>query len=499
MPNRKDMRVWLDYLEKNGMLKRIKKEVDKDWEIAAFGREVFLRYPKDNRPALLFENVKGSSAPVVIGAIGGSRNIYAAVLGIPSDNMLVNVGKKWADAIQNRIPTKTVAGGPVKENILKGDDVDVFAFPHPFWTHGEDPGYFLTAPIVISKHPVTGQRNVGCYRCQLKEKNKMGIHFSGNFRHMYDHVKANEDLNQPTPVAIAIGGDPTVSLVSVSGIPKGIDEMEVAGGLKGQAIEMVKCETVDLEVPAGAEMVVEGFIDPNPETYDWEGPFGEFTGYYTGVRDKRPVIKVTCITHRNDPILRGALEGSGPGYPNEDNAIYGIISRAIMWDYLELAGIQGVVDVKPGSINVVKIKQTYQAEARQVALALWAGPASEELFKNVMVVNDDIDIYDNGMLNWAWNYRVNPKEDLVIFPGGRGGHLDPSSYPEDRDELKLGTGRWNRLLIDATFDLRQKGFWLGKPTPPLSIDIEPEDRDLVLQRWNEYGFTDDAAKLKVRK
>jgi 3-polyprenyl-4-hydroxybenzoate decarboxylase and related decarboxylases len=182
---------------------------------------------------------------------------------------------------QESIAPRLVETGPCKQNILTGDEIDVFRFPVPMWTVGEDPGLFLTAPCVVSKDPETGIRNVGTYRIQLKERNKTGIHM-GKTRHIYRHIQKNEAQGKPTPVAIVVGSDPTIGLASVSSVPFGVDELAVAGALRGEPVDVVKCETVDLEVPATAEIVIEGLIRPGYR--ELEGPFGEYPGYDGGIR-----------------------------------------------------------------------------------------------------------------------------------------------------------------------------------------------------------------------
>jgi len=490
----KDMREWITKLEEEGELIRVTKEVDWRDEIAGIARIAL----NNREPATLFENIKdyqtGRCTKLLQGALGTPERV-ALMMGLPKKAKkrdMVNIVRK---AMYAKCPPVLVENGPVKENIVKGEDINLYDFPVPQW-HSLDGGrYINTWCGVVTKDPEDGWVNIGLYRGMIADKDKISVLLCAS-QHWGIHFSKYAEMGKPMPVAVVIGWDPTLEFAAGAIIPTGISEWDVMGALRGKPVELVKCETVDLEVPATAEIVIEGYISADPDTFEMEGPFGEFTGYYTADRVRRPTIQVSCITHRNDPIFRGALEGSGPGLPNEDSAIYSIISRAVMWETLEKAGISGIVDCKPGSISIVKIKQTYQAQARQIAAALWSGPASEELFKLVMVVNDDIDIYNQSMVNWAFNYRVNPKEDLVIFPGSRGGHLDPSSPIADRDELGLGTGRWNRLLIDATWDLSQRGSWFGKKTPPLSVDLEPEVKEMVLNLWQEYGFSSLTKDLK---
>ena len=472
----KDLREHLGYLEKNGMLKRIKKEVDRDWEIAAVCREVFLRHDRETRPGLLFENIKGFDAPVAAGVIGGSRHIYAAALGIPAENMTEIVGKKWADAIANRIPTKLVDTGPVKENILKGEQIDIFSFPHPMWTVGQDPGYFLTAPCCISRHPVTGQRNMGCYRCQLKEKNKSGIHFSGPFRHMVDHIKANNEINQPTPVAIVIGADPTIPLSAVSGIPQGIDELEVAGALRGEPIEMIRCETIDLEVPATAEIVIEGEI---PADYvEEEGPFGEYHGYM-GPDGMAPIVNVKAITHRNDPIYHVYVSQMPP---SESSLMRSFGRESGIYSHLKDRLLLPVKDVHitesggAASYLIISADKLYPGQFWQYIWGAWSIDPS--LGKFTIMVDGDIDIRDPFQVEWAMSWRVRPNQDIYIVDNTIPVPLDPALAPHGTPKGDPRRKFSSKVVIDAT---EHQQF------PPASLPPK-EHMEKVKAMWEEYGI-----------
>lgn len=471
-----DLRQYLDYLEKNGMLKRVKKEVDRDWELAAVCREVFLRYGPENRPGLLFENVKGSDIPVAAGVIGGSKRIYAAALGIPAENMKVEVGKKWADAIANRVPRKLVTSGPVKENILTGDRIDMFAFPHPMWTVEHDPGYFLTAPCVISKHPITEQGNMGCYRCQIKEKNKTGLQLSGRFRHLFDHIKANDELNQPTPVAIVVGADPTIPLVAVAGIPLGIDEIEVAGALKDQAIEMVKCETIDLEVPATAEIVFEGEIPPNYTEH--EGPFGEYTGYM-GASGMSPVVNIKAITHRNNPIYHAYISQMPP---SESSLMRSYGRESSIYSHLKDRLVLPVKDVHlpesggAAASTIISVEKPYPGQFWQIVWGAWSIDPS--LGKFTIVVDEDIDIRDPVQVQWALSWRVRPSQDVYVIDRTVPAPLDPSLAPYEVPKEDPRRAFSSKVVFDAT---KHQKF------PPAARPPQ-EHMEKVKAIWEEYGI-----------
>src|SRR2546421_5211636 len=307
----RDLRDYLSTLERRGKLHHVKKEVDADWEVTAVMRRVFQRIPPASRPAMMFERFKGFSMPLVAGVLGASPEVYALSLQTTVDK----IADKWADAQTKPIPPVRVNRGPVKDVVLRGDQADITKLPLCIWTRGQDPAPYVTAPCVVSKDPETGERNVGTYRLMQKGPRKYGIFLSNAWRDMYPHIMKNEKQGRPTPCAVVIGCDPPVSLTSVARV-RG-DEFGVAGGLRGEPLEVVTCETNDLEVPAHAEIVVEGFIPPGVR--EPEGPFGEYTGYM-GASGPSFVIEVTAITHRVDPIYQ-AFFSQMP--PSESSCIRG--------------------------------------------------------------------------------------------------------------------------------------------------------------------------------
>ena len=296
----RDLRDYVAALEKHGKLRRVTKEVDKDWEIAAVCRQLFKKIPPARRPAVVFENVKGFDIPVVAGVLGASRDIYA--LGLETEGV-EGINRKWDNALENPIPPRLVKQAPCKENILHGKDVDITKLPVPTWTVGEDPAPFFTSPYLITKDPETGVRNIGTYRMQVKGPNKTGL-LIGKRQDMAWHIYKNNALNKPTPLAVVIGADPTIGYVSVSKMSEALDEFAVAGALRGEAVDLVPCETVPLEVPATAEIVLEGEIPPN--SVEPEGPFGEYTGYM-GPAGNEPFFNVKCMTFRNKPLYQAFI------------------------------------------------------------------------------------------------------------------------------------------------------------------------------------------------
>jgi len=280
-----------------------------------------------------------------------------------------------------------------------------------------------------------------------------------------------------------------------SPLPAGVCEYDVMGAYRGEPAQLVRCETVDLEVPASAEIVIEGFMSFDPATFLPEGPYAEFTGYIAGDRSPKSAIRVTCITHRKNPILRGTIEGTMPGSYSENAVGSSIMRAATAWNVLDRSGVPGITDVwcppVQAGINVlVRMQQSYRGQAKQAANALWGSTAAHVRYKHVTVVDDDIDIHDYAAVDWAIAHRVNAGEnDIVIMPGTFGLGLDPSTRRRDRNPALFGTGKWNRMLIDATMNLDYDPDpeFAGARFPPL-VWPEQADIDAAKARWTELGL-----------
>ena len=468
----KDLREYLSVLDSKGLLKRIGVEVDKDWELAAIVRNAFQAIPERDRPVLFFEKVKGYSIPVVGGLLGASRKVHALAL----ETTIEGVAAKWSKALASPLPPRRVETGPVKENILKGDAIDIPGFiPAPTWTAGIDPAPYLTAPFVITRDPETGIVNVGTYRMQVKGKKRLGLNiFVGH--HGATHVAANDRQNRPTPVAIVLGADPAVGLVSVSRVPYGVDELAVAGGLRGEPLEVVRCETCDLEVPATAEMVIEGEVIPN--YLEPEGPFGEFSGY-VGHGGPASVVEVKCITYRNHPIHQ-VFFSQAP--PSESSCMRTFAWEASMYKRLvqdlklPVTGVH--LPESGGTLEWVVIAMT-KPDSFQVRQAMWgAWSIDPTAGKITVVVDDDIDIRDAFAVNWAIAFRVQPDRDVWVQEKTPAQPADPSVRPDQVDPLDPNKSWGSKLCIDAT---RKKEF------PPAAMP-PAEHLAIVRERWKEYGF-----------
>ena len=431
----KDMRSWLSQLEEAGELERVKDEVNVEVDIGG-------RLYEEKGKALLFEKVKNRPGWKVLGqAPANWRQI-----GLAFDTEPRNIVQEFARRIdQGLVKCKIVSSGPVKEVILTGKEVNLFKLPiHKIAER--DPAPFIASALNIVKDPETGIRNMAMHRHQLKDAHKMGIMMvAGKHTHMI--YQKYEAMNKPMPMAIAIGHHPMYYFAAPYTAPFGVDELEVAGALLGEPVELVKCETIDLEVPAHAEIVLE--CELPPKIREEEGPFSEFTGYYPTSEEKKPVVMVKAITMRKDAIYKAVQSGA-----LTESIFYNGLPMAVAI-FRDLRNVGGYADIHTVSCNwgntfniVVQMTPRFYGEAKHVLLA-----AMSSLYlhhKIAIAVDEDVDIYDPQDVAWAIATRVNPERDITVIPGVRGHPLD-NSLPE---VTKPGLTVWHRIgsrvLIDAT-------------------------------------------------
>ena len=492
-----DMRGWMEALRAQGELQEINAEVDWNVELGTIMR---LAQGPGTGKALIFNNIKDYNKPDsrcrrIFGSSLNSYRRIAMMLGLPPDTHPRELVKIGRTILTGSIPPKIVDTGPVKQNILKGDDVDLFAFPAPYWNRVDGGRYLQTYGGCVSRDPETGIMNVGTYRGMVADRNHMPI-LMWRAQHLGQHVTTWENGGAAEmPIAIAMGWEPSLAFTAGSPVPKGICEYDVIGAIRGAPVELVKCESHDLYVPAAAEIVIEGFLGIDPKTYVMEGPYAEFTGYVAGDAAPKPTIRVTAITHRNDPILRGTIEGSMPGSFSENAVTSSIMRAATAWNVLDRAGVPGVTDVwcppvQAGINLLIRMKQSYRNQAKQAANAIWGSSAAHVRYKHITVVDDDIDIHDYAAVDWAIANRVNAGEDdVIIMPSTFGLGLDPSVRKRDRNPALFGTGKWNRVLIDATMNLDyDPDPDLGGARFPPTVWPEKADLDKAYARWSELGL-----------
>ncbi len=465
-----DLRGFLNRLEAEGQLMRIKAEVDWNLEISHIAKV----NEEKNGPALLFENVKGYKTPVFVSALSTTQRLSMA-MHMPLETTLSQMAREWVDRTKELVPPVWVETGPVKENIDKGDDIDLFKFPVPKFYELDGGRYIGTFVSVITKDPDTGWVNLGTYRMQILDKNTCGIQLIKG-KHGDLHRMKYAKLNKPMQIAAVIGYDPLMFLASSTLIGAGEDEYNYIGALGGSPVEVVKGEFVDLPIPAAAEMVIEGELWP--EELREEGPFGEYTGYYSGKGTvPRHYINVKAVTYRNDMVFHATTVGR----PVTDTHMIQAMNRtSTLWADLEAMKIPGIksVYIPPESAGrfmaVVSVKQMYPGHSNHVGNAVIATSTGSYGLKVVVVVDDDIPADDMGRVIWAISTRMSPARGVQIIDRGRSTPLDPSLPISDRDIT-------SRIIMDTCIPYE----WEEKP-----IDIKLSDSMLetVLRKWKDYGF-----------
>jgi UbiD family decarboxylase len=468
----RDLREYLRALEARGWLHHVKKEVDPGWEVAAVLRRVFQRIPRDRRPAVMFERVKGHPMPLVAGVLGASPAIYALAL----ETTVEKIADTWTRAQSNPLAPVRVATGPVKEKIYLGDRVDATTLPLCVWTRGQDPAPYVTAPCVVSQDPETGERNMGTYRMMLKGPRRFGLYLSNTWRDMYAHIRKNEQQGRPTPCAVVIGCDPPVPLTSVARI-RG-DELAVAGALRGEPLEVVRCETSDLEVPAHAEIVIEGVVPPGVR--EPEGPFGEYTGYM-GAAGPSFVIDVTAITHRRDAIYQAFFSQMPPSESScirgtgRDVALHKFMTRDLR---LPVRDVHLLEAGGGAAFLAISLRREHPGLPQRAMWGAWSYDPS--LSKFVVVVDEDIDIRDYFQVLWAMSWHVQPARDVYVVRDTATTALDPSVAGGEVDQAERQDVLSSKVGIDAT----RKHRFPARSIPP------KEDLDRVDGQWSDYGFND---------
>ncbi len=467
----KDMRDFVAVCEEKGLLKRIKAEVDWDLELSHIAK----LNEEQSGPALLFENVKGYDTPVITSVCTTVERL-AVIMGQPENSSLGDLYEAWAKLGENLLPPKEIdpADAPCKQNKMMGDEVDLFKFPVPKFYPMDGGRFYGTAHFIITKDPDSGWINLGTYRSQLLGKDKIGTQFIKG-KHADIMLKKYQALGKPMPVASIVGCDPLLFILGAARVSAFVSEYDVAGALRGEPVEVVRGETVDLPIPAHAEIVVEGEVDA--EKFMDEGPFGEYTGYYSGVgTDPRNFIDVKCVTYRDNPIFWGTTVGRAVTDTHMTMALsYG----ANLWQQLlamKIPGLKGVYCPPEGSgrfLAIISVKQMYPGHVDQVLTAAISTEMGAYGLKTVIVVDDDIDPWDIPRVMYALSFRFQPNRCQII-KRGRSTPLDPS-LPINAREI---TGR---LLMDATIPYE----WKEKPIP---IELDPEVVKRVKSRWSELGL-----------
>jgi UbiD family decarboxylase len=428
-----DLRGFLAHLESQGQLVRVQEPVGVKYEIAAGMRKT----SDIQGPALLFENIKGYPGWRVLGGLFATRKLVALGLGVPQEGML----QRYLTLEDKRIPPELVSTGACKEIRWTGDQVDLSKVP--IVTHAsKDCGAYVTIGVQIGKDSNTGVRNLSIHRMLVLGKDRLSLWAPAD-HHLGRMILIAEEQGRGLEVATAVGVDPAIVVGSQAKVPYGIDEFHIAGGLRGAPVKLTKCETIDVEVPAFAEVIIEGVTLPGERVAD--GPYGEYPGCYSEAK-QAPVLKVTAITMRKDPIYQTALTGM-PVTENHTLIEYGnaaVVYREVKKIVPEVKGI----NMTPGGTFrhhvVVSIKKRAENEGRNVILALLSMGIG---LKQVIVVDEDIDPFDPLQVDWAMATRFQADKDTIIIPRIACSTLDPSC-PEPRVTAGLG--------IDATAPMKDR-------------------------------------------
>ncbi|HWH05814.1 MAG TPA: menaquinone biosynthesis decarboxylase [Gaiellaceae bacterium] len=483
-----DLREWIRLLEREGELVRVTAEVDPDLEIT----EIVDRTVKAGGPALLFENPKGSRHPLLINQFGTERRM---ALGFGVER-LDELGERVADVLELQPPAgimdklrglqklksiagsgpRTVRSGPCQEVVLTGDDVDLGLLPVQRCWPG-DPAPFITLPAVITRDPRTGVRNLGMYRMQVIDRRSTFMHWQIHKDGRADWLATEGRI----PVAVALGLDPITAYSASAPLPKHIGELMLAGFFRGAPVEMVKAKTVDLEVPAHAEIVLEGYIEK--DELGIEGPFGDHTGFYTPA-EPFPVFHVTAMTMRRDAIYPSIVVGKPP----QEDAWLGKATERIFLPAVRMT-VPEIVDYDlpvAGTFHncvIVSMDKKFPGHARKVMHAIW-GLGMLSLSKSVVVVDAHVNVHDYEEVFFYVGANVDPVRDIVLTEGP----LDHLDHAPTRQFVG------GKIGIDAT----AKGPLEGTREWPDEVVMSDEVRALVDRRWAEYGIPAQADRALVQ-
>jgi 4-hydroxy-3-polyprenylbenzoate decarboxylase len=482
----RDLSEFVALLEKRDRLRRISARVSRDLEITEIVDRVS-KSPADRNVALLFEHVEGHDMPVLVNAFGAADRM-AWALGV---ERLDELGERVGRLLDLRMPGTfmerlkklgtlfdVAKAGPRRVTQAPCQEIVETAAPSlaalPILTcWPEDGGRYVTLPGVFTKDPVTGARNVGMYRLQVFDERTLGMHWQIHKGGAEHHRRAEEaGTSRSMDVAVALGGDPAMIYAASAPLPPGVDEVVFAGWLRGAPVELVKCRTVDVEVPAQAEIVLEGYVDPAERRL--EGPFGDHTGYYSLARDY-PVFHLTAVTRRARPIYPTTIVGRPP----QEDYWLGKATERLFLPIMKLM-LPEIVDVNMPAegvfhnLVIVSIKKRYPGHARKVMLALW-GMGLMMLAKTIVVVSEHVNVHDLSEVAWRATGNIDPRRDLMIIEGPM----------DDLDHAALRHRYGGKLGVDAT----EKGplddvvqAW------PDEIAMTDEMRARVTRRWKEYGL-----------
>ena len=476
-----DTQEFIIELEKQGELKRVKTEVSQDLEIA----EILRREMYSNGPAILFENVKGHTMPVLGNAFGSMKRLE---IGLEMKDF-TEIGQRITDMTKMDMPSgflnkikklpelsKMTASFPKSESsglVTEFTSTDASFDDLPIlksWPN--DAGLFITLGLIATKHPETGVRNLGVYRMQIIDKTHASMHWQKHKRGA-NHGDISKDKGEKIPAAIIFGGEPATVFSSIAPVPEGLDKYLFAGITRKEGIKTVKCKTIDLDVPANAEIVLEGYVDP-ADIRD-EGPFGDHTGYYTPV-EPYPTFTLTGIMRRKNPVYLTTVVGK----PILEDAYIGKVIERSFLPLVQMFHPEVVDFSMPASgwfqgFAVISIKKRYPGQAKKVMMGLW-GMGQLSLTKMFVVVDEDINVHDMDDVIWAITTRSDAARDTTIINNTPTDTLDPAS-----PLVNLGS----KMGIDATQKTREEGYMREIQQ---QVKVDEKTKNLVDSRWSDYGL-----------
>ncbi|MDD4890597.1 MAG: menaquinone biosynthesis decarboxylase [Phycisphaerae bacterium] len=481
----RDLREFIDELDRRGQLRRIDAPVSSELEIS----EIADRVSKAHGPALLFNNVAGSKMPVLINAFGSLERVQLAL------GNLDDVAARVQEMIKPEVPVgfidklkklpalakmagfmpSIVSKGVCQQVVKEGDALNLNEIPVLKCWPG-DAGRFITLPLVFTKDPESGERNIGMYRMQVFDRNSTGMHWQSHHDGAAN-FEAHRRAGKRMPVAVAIGADPVLSYAATAPLPPGMDEAFFAGFIREKGVELVRCKTIDMEVPATAEIVLEGYVDP-AEPPRIEGPFGDHTGFYSPA-ELYPVFHVTAITHRADAIYQTLIVGKPP----QEDLYLGRATERLFAPLVRMM-IPDMVDYYLPDFGVfhnclfVSIRKRYPYMARKVMHAIW-GLGQLTVTKMIVVVDEHVNVHDTDEVMFYVGANVDPRRDVEIVDG-----------PVDElDHAAPFTGAGSKMGIDATAKVAGEGTVRPWPT---EIRMDKAIRQRVAARWKELGLGDIA-------
>ena len=471
-----DLRQWINEADKLGELRRVD---GASWQ-EDIGLATELLQHDERAPSALFDKIPGMPAGyrVLVNFFGGKR--MHMTLGFPTNLSKFELSRAFLDIYRKGsarpLPHEVVGNGPVMENVMMGDEVDITKFPTPLWHEADGGRYIGTGSFNVTRDPDSGWINAGTYRVMLHDRNTVGFYISPG-KHGRIHRDKYITQGKPMPVCIVVGCDPLLFLMTSTEIPEGVCEYDIAGALRGKPLQVVRGKVTGLPFPSNAEIVLEGLMEPGKVRR--EGPFGEWTGYYgSNVRDE-PVLDIKAVYHRNDPIILGCP----PQRPPEEQSRYrAVIRSALLWDQITNAGVPDVQAVWThecgGSrmFTVVSIKQRYGGHAKQAGLIASQCRVGAYAGKFVVVVDDDIDVTNLDEVMWAVSTRCDPASSIQIVTNAWSTPLDPSISPQSREARDFTN---SRAIIDACrpFAWRDKFPKVNMPTP-----------EMAKKAWNKFSY-----------